>query len=207
MSDVAAAPVPAPAPVVSSQPDSHPYSARLCHVRIWPDFQGYGFNMHAEKGKPGQYIGKVDNGSPAEAAGLKEGDRIIEVNGTNVEQDNHQGVVQKIKSVSNETKLLVVDTDADTYFKSKSVSVSGSSSCVETITCPDRSATGKTGGSCTVHSHTHTPTHCTNSLLYTSIPPHYTGLHITGIIMASVSYLLLLLLLFTCSCKCIISLA
>ena len=28
---------------------------------------------------PGQYIGKIDGGSPAEAAGLQEGDRIVEV--------------------------------------------------------------------------------------------------------------------------------
>ena len=28
----------------------------------------------------GQYIGKIDGGSPAEAAGLCEGDRIVEVN-------------------------------------------------------------------------------------------------------------------------------
>ena len=27
----------------------------------------------------GQYIGKIDGGSPAEAAGLCEGDRIVEV--------------------------------------------------------------------------------------------------------------------------------
>ena len=27
----------------------------------------------------GQYIGKIDGGSPAEAAGLREGDRIVEV--------------------------------------------------------------------------------------------------------------------------------
>ena len=65
---------------------------RQCHIKIWPDFQGYGFNLHAEKGKPGQFIGKVDPGSPAEAAGLKQGDRIIEVNGQNIAQDNHSQV-------------------------------------------------------------------------------------------------------------------
>ena len=134
----------APVSPAPSSTDTQSYAARLCHVRIWPDFQGYGFNMHAEKGKPGQYIGKVDDGSPAEAAGLKEGDRIIEVNGTNVEQDNHQGVVQKIKSVSNETKLLVVDTDADNHFKSKSITISSNSPFVNTITCPERAgAAGK----------------------------------------------------------------
>ena len=52
---------------------------RLCHIVKWPDFDGYGFNLHAEKNRPGQFIGKVDPGSPAEMAGLREGDKIVEV--------------------------------------------------------------------------------------------------------------------------------
>ncbi len=31
-------------------PDNAP-RPRLCHVKKWPNFQGYGFNLHAEKGK------------------------------------------------------------------------------------------------------------------------------------------------------------
>jgi hypothetical protein len=77
--------------------------------------------LHAEKGKPGQYIGKVDEGSPAEAAGLKQGDRIVEVNGVNIANENHKQVVQRIKAISNETKLLVVDAEADKYFKAHNV--------------------------------------------------------------------------------------
>ena len=52
---------------------------RLCHVIKRSDFPGYGFNLHAERSRPGQFIGKVDEGSPAEAAGLREGDRIGQV--------------------------------------------------------------------------------------------------------------------------------
>lgn len=89
------------------------YEARLCHVVKRPDFDGYGFNLHAEKGRPGQYIGKVDDGSPAEAAGLRQGDRIIEVNGTNITTETHKKVVELIKGVTNETKLLVIDPRAD----------------------------------------------------------------------------------------------
>ncbi|XP_055624454.1 Na(+)/H(+) exchange regulatory cofactor NHE-RF1 [Toxorhynchites rutilus septentrionalis] len=89
------------------------YEARLCHVVKRPDFDGYGFNLHAEKGRPGQYIGKVDDGSPAESAGLRQGDRIIEVNGTNITTETHKKVVELIKSVPNETKLLVIDPRAD----------------------------------------------------------------------------------------------
>ena len=65
---------------------------RLCHVTKWARFDGYGFNLHAEKARPGQFVGKVDAGSPAEAAGLREGDRIVEVNGVNISHENHKQV-------------------------------------------------------------------------------------------------------------------
>ncbi|XP_031641242.1 Na(+)/H(+) exchange regulatory cofactor NHE-RF2 [Contarinia nasturtii] len=82
---------------------------RLCHIVKRDDFDGYGFNLHAEKGKPGQYIGKVDDQSPAEVAGLKQGDRIIEVNGVNIGNETHKQVVQRIKAISDEVQLLVID--------------------------------------------------------------------------------------------------
>lgn len=80
---------------------------RLCHVRKVPDFDGYGFNLHAEKGKPGQYIGKVDDGSPAEAAGLRRGDRILEVNGHSIAGETHKQVVARIRERDGEAELLV----------------------------------------------------------------------------------------------------
>jgi predicted metalloprotease with PDZ domain len=76
-------------------PDELPPDApapRLCHLIKWHDFDGYGFNLHAEKSKTGQFVGKVDDQSPAQAAGLREGDRIIEVNGVNIVCENHRQV-------------------------------------------------------------------------------------------------------------------
>lgn len=70
---------------------------------------GYGFHLHGEKGKSGQFIRKVESGSPAEASGLRAGDRVVAVNGVNVEKETHHQVVQRIKAVDNETRLLVVD--------------------------------------------------------------------------------------------------
>lgn len=86
---------------------------RLCHIQKVDNFDGYGFNLHAEKGKPGQYIGKVDEGSPAESAGLRQGDRILEVNGESILNKTHKQVVELIKQNADETKLLVVDPDED----------------------------------------------------------------------------------------------
>jgi hypothetical protein len=50
---------------------------RLCHLRKGP--QGYGFNLHSDKSRPGQYIRSVDPGSPASHSGLRAQDRLIEV--------------------------------------------------------------------------------------------------------------------------------
>ncbi|XP_075166333.1 Na(+)/H(+) exchange regulatory cofactor NHE-RF1 [Haematobia irritans] len=86
-------------------------ATKLCHIIKRPDFDGYGFNLHSEKSKPGQFIGKVDANSPAEAAGLKEGDRIIEVNGTAINSETHKQVVQRIKAIANEVRLLLIDVD------------------------------------------------------------------------------------------------
>jgi len=108
--------------------DSLPSDAprpRLCHLRKWPDFSGYGFNLHAERGKAGQFIGTVDAHSPAEVAKLRAGDRIVEVNGINIGSENHQQVVTRIKSVADETKLLVLDEEADSYYKQNKIVVRG----------------------------------------------------------------------------------
>lgn len=121
--------------------ESSTYDIRLCHIIKWNDFDGYGFNLHAEKGKPGQYIGKVDEGSPAEAAGLKEGDRIVEVNGVNISNENHKQVVQRIKTTANEAKLLVVDPEADNYFRSNNIVVKSSLPNVRILKTPSKKQT------------------------------------------------------------------
>ncbi|NXD28685.1 NHRF1 protein, partial [Spelaeornis formosus] len=88
---------------------------RLCHMKKGPD--GYGFNLHSDKSRPGQYVRAVDPGSPAEAAGLVPQDRIIEVNGVCMEGKQHSDVVAAIKASGDETRLLVVDILTDEFFK------------------------------------------------------------------------------------------
>jgi len=114
------------------------YEARLCHLKTWPDFAGYGFNLHADRATPGQYIGKVDDGSPAEAAGLRLNDRIVEVNGCSVDGKSHGDVVAAIKSVAGEVRLLVIDAATDELCRNNGVKISAAClTNVETIVCPD----------------------------------------------------------------------
>ncbi|XP_013775488.1 Na(+)/H(+) exchange regulatory cofactor NHE-RF1-like [Limulus polyphemus] len=111
---------------------------RLCHIIKWPDFEGYGFNLHSQKSRHGQYIGKIDEASPAEFGGLREGDRIIEVNGVNVANENHKQVVERIKCIPNETNLLVVDPEAEKWYIENNVVVKSGQSNVIFLKTPTK---------------------------------------------------------------------
>ena len=70
---------------------------RLCHLHLTKAESSYGFNLYKRKGDDGQYIGYIDDGSPADLVGLKNGDRLVEVNGENVENKSHKKAVNMIR--------------------------------------------------------------------------------------------------------------
>ncbi|KAG1929285.1 Na(+)/H(+) exchange regulatory cofactor NHE-RF2 isoform X2 [Pimephales promelas] len=88
---------------------------RLCAIKKGPN--GFGFNLHSEKSRPGQYIRAVDEDSPAQRSGLKSKDRIIQVNAVSVEGKQHADVVAAIRAGGEDTTLLVVDPETDAFFK------------------------------------------------------------------------------------------
>lgn len=94
---------------------------RLCCLEKGPN--GYGFHLHGEKGKVGQFIRLVEPGSPAEKSGLLAGDRLVEVNGENVEKETHQQVVSRIRAALNAVRLLVVDPETDEQLKKLGVPI------------------------------------------------------------------------------------
>uniref|UniRef100_A0A8C2JTS8 Na(+)/H(+) exchange regulatory cofactor NHE-RF2-like n=1 Tax=Cyprinus carpio TaxID=7962 RepID=A0A8C2JTS8_CYPCA len=122
---------------------------RLCHMTIGE--QGYGFNLHCKKSRVGQYIRSVDPDSPAEHAGLRPRDRLIEVNDTSIEGLRHAEVVALIKAGGTETRLLVVDPETDELFNRLGIvptSIHLKEDCVDgpviespTATCPTTRST------------------------------------------------------------------
>ncbi|KAM7067713.1 Na(+)/H(+) exchange regulatory cofactor NHE-RF1 isoform 2-T2 [Molossus nigricans] len=106
---------PEPRESEKSQPERRELRPRLCTMKKGPN--GYGFNLHSDKSKPGQFIRSVDPDSPAEASGLQAQDRIVEVNGVCMEGKQHGDVVSAIKAGGDATKLLVVDKETDEFFK------------------------------------------------------------------------------------------
>ncbi|XP_071082355.1 putative PDZ domain-containing protein PDZK1P1 [Haliotis cracherodii] len=132
--------------------ESSPFKARLCTIKKWPDYQGFGFVLHGDKDEPGQNIGKVESGSPAEAAGLRQGDRVVEVNGVNVESEFQQQVVGRIANgpTPGQATILVVDPDALRFFRGHSMSVHGSMVDIERIETPPRALVPATTGNAKV---------------------------------------------------------
>ena len=83
------------------------------------------------KDRPGNFIGNVEQGSPAQIAGLIDNDKIIEVNGDNILQEPHANVVNKIKSDPNQVTLLVLDPKADEYYQNNNLVASSTQANVQ----------------------------------------------------------------------------
>uniref|UniRef100_A0A8D2D156 PDZ domain-containing protein n=1 Tax=Sciurus vulgaris TaxID=55149 RepID=A0A8D2D156_SCIVU len=78
---------------------------------------GYGSYLKAGPEQKGQIIKDIDSGSPTEAAGLKNNDLVVAVNGESVETLDHDSVVEMIKKGGDQTSLLVVDKETDNMYR------------------------------------------------------------------------------------------
>lgn len=68
--------------------------------------------------RAGQFLCEMDTGLPADRAGMRDGDRLLAVNGEGVEGLCHQEVVDMIRASGNQVTLLVIDPDGDKFFSS-----------------------------------------------------------------------------------------
>ncbi|VDD95508.1 unnamed protein product [Enterobius vermicularis] len=95
------------------------------HVTIIKSETGFGFNVKGQIGEGGQlksingelyaplqHVSAVLKNGAAEKAGLMKGDRILQVNGVNVEGATHKQVVQLIKDGGDRLSLVVISVDA-----------------------------------------------------------------------------------------------
>lgn len=77
-------------------------------------------SVSSSLGQPGMFIKLVTPGGVAQNAGLSVNDRLVEINGENIEGLSHVQVVDMIQKAGNSLMLLVVDEKADEYYKKKS---------------------------------------------------------------------------------------
>merc|ERR1719431_1817436 len=99
---------------------------RLCHIKKWKNFDGFGFTLQSDKADGSQIIGKIEENSPAAAGGLKARDKIIEIDGVNVTRENHKQVVERIRTGGGETRLLVADQECQDYHDDQDIVIRSS---------------------------------------------------------------------------------
>ncbi|XP_026000682.1 Na(+)/H(+) exchange regulatory cofactor NHE-RF3 isoform X2 [Astatotilapia calliptera] len=92
-----------------------PQEPRIINITKGSD--GYGFTLREEPNQAGHFIRDIERGSSAEKARLKEMDRLVAVDGRDVESCRHEEVVDRIKQSGNKCCLLVVDKDTDQVYK------------------------------------------------------------------------------------------
>merc|ERR1711962_597076 len=80
--------------------------------------QGYGFFLQDQDG---HYLNQISPGEPADLAGVKDNDGIVEINGTNVESATHAHVVDLIRESGDKVSFLIVDKETDEYYKSRDI--------------------------------------------------------------------------------------
>ncbi|XP_053448124.1 Na(+)/H(+) exchange regulatory cofactor NHE-RF3 isoform X2 [Nycticebus coucang] len=74
--------------------------------------QSYGFFLRIEKDTDGHLVRVIEKGSPAEKAGLQDGDRVLRINGVFVDKEEHMQVVDLVRKSGNSVTLLVLDGDS-----------------------------------------------------------------------------------------------
>uniref|UniRef100_A0A8D2QFH7 PDZ domain-containing protein n=1 Tax=Zonotrichia albicollis TaxID=44394 RepID=A0A8D2QFH7_ZONAL len=91
-----------------------PFKVRELHLVKGP--AGYGFLLKEDDCS--QFLWDVDVGLPAEQAGMREGDRVLAVNGESIEGLDHEQTVHRIRAREDQVTLLVIDPAGDEFYHS-----------------------------------------------------------------------------------------
>ncbi|CAF0919903.1 unnamed protein product, partial [Brachionus calyciflorus] len=78
---------------------------RLCHLLTWPKYDGYGF--YVAYTNDGCYVKNVEPNSPAQLGGLRDYDRIIEIDNKAITNSSDKNTIMKL---INKRKLLNLST-------------------------------------------------------------------------------------------------
>ncbi|KAM6907273.1 NHERF family PDZ scaffold protein 4b [Xenentodon cancila] len=79
-------------------PHKLPFRARKLHMTCGP--KGFGFLLRLEmttSGRSYHFLREVEGGSPAEGAGMQDGEILLEVNGESVESLKHAEIVDRVR--------------------------------------------------------------------------------------------------------------
>ncbi|XP_064182606.1 Na(+)/H(+) exchange regulatory cofactor NHE-RF3 [Anguilla rostrata] len=107
---------PQPRPTMNGTSKSDP-KPKLCFLEKAKS--GYGFSLKSKQGEEGVFIVDVTPSGVADKAGAKICDRVLEVNGENVEEATHEQIVEKIKAAGNSIVFLLVDEETNRHYRNK----------------------------------------------------------------------------------------
>lgn len=93
---------------------------KRCTVVATPNFKGFGFTINSQV-KPKYMIYEVDKNSPAEFAGLRKNDVLIEINNKNIRRTSFEKVRVLLSQayLTNKVELLVISKEGYAWFKSR----------------------------------------------------------------------------------------
>ncbi|NWT31171.1 NHRF3 protein, partial [Cardinalis cardinalis] len=108
-----------------------PPQPRLCY--LVREETGYGFSLKSTEGQKGLFIVELSSQGAAAKAGVQNNDRLIEINGKNVENDTHEEVVEKVKKSENHVVFLLSNEETDRYFTSQRMALSKESASLRLL--------------------------------------------------------------------------
>ncbi|XP_068000810.1 Na(+)/H(+) exchange regulatory cofactor NHE-RF3 [Melanerpes formicivorus] len=110
----------APPPMANGAITAVPQPRLCCLVK---EEKGYGFSLKTTEGQKGLFIVELSPEGAAAKAGVQNNDRLIEINGSNVENDTHEEVVEKVKKSENRVMFLLSNEETDRYYQSQKMAL------------------------------------------------------------------------------------
>ncbi|XP_030633965.1 Na(+)/H(+) exchange regulatory cofactor NHE-RF3 [Chanos chanos] len=112
-------------PILPCMASSHnlPHRPKTMHLVQGP--QGYGFLLRQEKlssGRIAHILREVDPGSPAEGAGMEDGDLLLAVNTELVETTEHEYIVSRVRKSGQQVTLTTISLTGREYYTQLGIS-------------------------------------------------------------------------------------